>query len=84
VEDGNFIGGGDRILYSVDLDNAAGPFRIQAELCYQPIAYRWAHNLEQQDAAETRRFVSYYNSLSGQSAVILAKAFATTPDKGLK
>ncbi len=62
--------------------NAAGPFRIEAALWYQPISYRWAHNLERQNADETGRFVSYYNSLSGQSAVVLAKAVAMTPPEG--
>jgi hypothetical protein len=81
-DDDNFRGGRDRILYSVDVGNAGGPFHIQAELWYQPISYRWAHNLERQNAVETGRFVSYYNSLSGQSAVVLAKAVAMTPPEG--
>ena len=74
LDDGNFEGGRDRILYAVDLNGAQGPFEVQAELWYQPIAYRWAHNLEEQDAAEIRRFISYYTALSAESAVILAKA----------
>ena len=78
LEDGNFTGGSDRILYVVDLDGAQGPFEVEAELWYQPIAFRWAHNLEQQDAPETRRFISYYTSMSGESAVVLARRRAAS------
>jgi hypothetical protein len=78
AEDGNFSGGGDRVTYSVGLGGSAGPFRVQAELWYQPIGYRWAHNLGQQDTFEGRRFVSAYSMLAGQSAVVLARASAAT------
>lgn len=78
LEDADFLGGGDRILYAVDLGGAQGPFEVRAELWYQPIGYRWAHNLEQQDTAEGRRFVGYYGSMSGQSAAVLAKARAVS------
>jgi len=76
ADDGNFSGGGDRVTYAVSLGHAAGPFQVQAELWYQPIGYRWAHNLEQHDTFESKRFLSYYNSLAEQSAVVLARASA--------
>ena len=78
LEDGDFGAGGDRILYSVGIDGAQGPFEVRAELWYQPIGFRWAHNLEQQDAAEIKRFVSYYSAMSGQSAVKLAAGRAVS------
>jgi hypothetical protein len=43
---------------------------------YQPIGFRWAHNLNPYAAAETRRFVSYYESMPSNSAVMLARAVA--------
>jgi len=76
-DDADFRGGGDRIAYTKPVSMADGPFKIQAELWYQPIGYRWAHNLEQQNAAEIKRFVSYYNALSGSSGIILAKVEVT-------
>lgn len=77
--DDNFVGGRDVVRYQVGLSEAAdGPFRIQAELWYQPIAFRWAQNLDRYDAMETRRFVRYYQSMSDQSAVRLAEASART------
>ena len=73
----DFLGGGDRVLYDIDLGEAQGPFTITVELLYQSIAYRWAHNLKQKNAAEIERFVSYYESMSQESAVVLARTEGT-------
>ena len=75
-EDDDFTGSGDRVRYSVDVSGAEGPFSVQAELWYQPISYRWAHNLEEQDADEIDRFVRYYESMSDASGTVLARAGA--------
>ena len=66
--------GGDRVTYSVAIGEAEGPFQVEAELWYQPISYRWASNLREYKAAETDRFVRYFDSMSSTSAVILARA----------
>ena len=76
-DDDSFREGGDRIRYSAPLGQAQGPFRIEAELWYQPIAYRWAHNLRQRKAAETNRFAGMYQSMAGASAITLARAMAS-------
>jgi hypothetical protein len=76
-EDADFTGDGDRIRYTVDAAAADGPFRIDVELWYQPIGFRWAQNLAPYDTAETRRFVAYYESMSAASAHMLARASAT-------
>ncbi len=70
--------GGDRVIYSVALGDAEGPFQVEAELWYQPISYRWASNLREYKATETERFVRYFDSMSATSAVILAGAAAVT------
>jgi hypothetical protein len=75
--DGDFVGGGDSIRYAVNVGSAQGPFEVSAELLYQPISYRWAHNLEPYDAFEPKRFIRYYDSMSSASAVALARATAT-------
>jgi len=74
--DPDFQGGGDRVIYRVHLPaGAAGPLRIDAALLYQPIAFRWAHNLEPYGAApEPARFVGYYQAMSTASATTLASA----------
>jgi hypothetical protein len=72
AEDNDFVGGGDTIYFRVPVQGHRGPFRVEAELWYQPISYRWAHNLEQQNAAEIDRFISYYEDFSKASGIILA------------
>lgn len=78
ASDPDFIGGRDTIRYSVPVDPQAGPFSIEAELWYQPIAYRWAHNLGHYQAPEIERFVGYYESMSSGSALALARVVAKT------
>jgi len=75
--DGDFQGGGDRIVYAVPVPAGKGPFMVRAALWHQPIGYRWAHNLEDQDAAEISRFVSYFNAFSASSAMALASTEIT-------
>ena len=72
--DPNFTGNGSRTRYLVNVGHSTGPFQVEAELWYQPIGFRWAHNLAPYKAAEPQRFVSYYISASSRSAVIVAKA----------
>ena len=74
ANDPNFTDKGSRIHYVVDVGHATGPFQVEAELWYQPIGFRWTHNLGLHKAAEPQRFASYYESASSQSAVIVAKA----------
>jgi hypothetical protein len=77
AQDPDFVGGGDRVSYSVDVSRTQGPWRVQAELYYQPIGYRWAHNLDSVPAAEPARFTAYYRAMAPSSAVVLARAEAT-------
>jgi hypothetical protein len=77
-QDETFQGGGDRVRYSIAIgDAAAGPLTMTVKLFYQPVAYRWAHNLAAYDAFETRRFLRYYRAMAGDSAVVLSQAAAT-------
>ena len=76
LDDPNFTDKGSLIRYVVNTGNAPGPFHIAAELWYQPIGFRWAHNLETYNAMEPQRFVGYYESEARRSAVMLTKAEA--------
>lgn len=76
-EDQDFAGGGDRIQFSMPVGSAQGPFRVEAELWFQPISYRWAENLRAYDAMEPRRFNSYYDAMSSGSAVMVVRAAAS-------
>jgi hypothetical protein len=77
ADDPNFTDAGDSVHYSVALASAQGPFQIEAELWYQPIGFRWAHNLAAYDAPETKRIVGYYDSMPSATAVVLAHAQAS-------
>jgi hypothetical protein len=74
ADDPNFTDAGDLIHYSVALASAQGPFIIEVELWYQPLGFRWAHNLAAYDAPETKRMVRYYDSMPSATAVVLAHA----------
>ena len=75
----DFTGEGDRVRYVVDTAGRAGPFQIDVELRYQPIGFRWAQNLKPYDAAEPRRFVSWFDAMSTGSSVVLARTTASVP-----
>lgn len=77
ADDPNFTDAGDLERYSVSLGKAEGPYHIEAELWYQPIGFRWAHNLEPYKASEPQRFVGYFNSNPGSTAVVLARTEAS-------
>jgi hypothetical protein len=76
ADDPAFNGKGSQVRYLLSTGNAAGPFKVEAELWYQPIGFRWAHNLEPYKASEPQRMVKYYEEAS-QTAVMLAKAEAS-------
>jgi hypothetical protein len=73
----NFDDGVSTVSYSIRAPAAASALTVHVELLYQPIGYRWAHNLASYDAAEPRRFVAYFDSMKGGSAVALATAEVT-------
>jgi hypothetical protein len=77
AQDPNFTDKGSVVRYSAAVDPSSGPFHIEAELWYEPIAYRWAHNLSPYQSEEPQRIVNYYESLASGAAVVLAKAEAT-------
>lgn len=80
-DDADFRGGSDEITYRVNVAGSEGPLLINVELWYQPIGFRWAKNLEPYNSVETNRFVSYYNSMSDESAVKLAVTSAVWKGK---
>jgi hypothetical protein len=75
--DVTFTDAGDRLRYSVAV-TGPGPFSVEAELRYQPIAFRWADNLRSYDAPEPRRFVTYFDAMSSSSSTVLQRVTAVT------
>jgi hypothetical protein len=69
------VAAGDLVHYRIELpEGASAPLRVDAELLYQSIGYRWAENLRGYDSEETRRFVRYYSQSAAASAERLATA----------
>src|SRR5207249_3477580 len=46
AQDPNFTDGGSLVRYVAVVDPSSGPFHIAVELWYEPIGFRWAHNLD--------------------------------------
>ncbi|HEY7212243.1 MAG TPA: hypothetical protein VH477_18360 [Bryobacteraceae bacterium] len=76
ASDAGFTDAGSRVRYSVDVGKP-GPYEIAAELWYQPIGYRWASNLKSYNTSETRRFNAYYDSMSSETAIVIARTSLT-------
>jgi hypothetical protein len=72
-----FTAGSSTTQYGIATDGTVGPFQLSVELLYQPVGYRWAHNLASYQAAEPQRFVQYYEQSSAKSALVLAHADTT-------
>jgi hypothetical protein len=74
ADDGDFLDGGDSVRYRVSLPDGVDSIQVSAELLYQTIGYRWAHNLAEYDSHEAKRFVGYYRENADASAIVLATA----------
>jgi hypothetical protein len=77
ADDPDFNDHGSTVRYVVSTGSATGPFKVEAELWFQPIGFRWAHNLAPYQASEPQRMVRYYEAAARKSAMVLAKAEAT-------
>jgi hypothetical protein len=73
VQDPDFTSEGDRVRYRLAIA-AAGPLSIEVELRYQPIAFRWARNLDAYDAPEPKRFLRYWGETASTSSTVIGSA----------
>jgi hypothetical protein len=74
--DEDFDQGSDRVRYVVNTTGVDGPLTIEAELLFQPTSFRWARDLSEYDALETRRYGAYYNGLVANASMLMARASA--------
>lgn len=72
-DDQDFVDGGDRVQYSINLQGASGPYTLTVELLYQSVGYRWAANLEGLDAEEIARFLGYVDTIPNDPVVVAAQ-----------
>jgi hypothetical protein len=75
--DPDFQSGGDRVRYAIDVSKAQAAITLEAELRFQTISFRWARNLGTYAAVETKRFTSYYDSMSQGSSFAIARGTVT-------
>jgi hypothetical protein len=76
-QDPDFVGGSDEVRYSVDVSTAQPPFKIVAELWYQPIGYRWAVNLADYETEESAQFLRFFEGMASNTGALLARTEAT-------
>ena len=72
ADDEDFSGEGDRVRYAVEVNQSDGPFRIDAELRFQVVSFRWAENLRAYKAKEITRFGEYFDSMAPAYSEMLA------------
>jgi hypothetical protein len=75
-QDPRFVGGSDTVGYDVTLPEGSGQVRVDVELLYESIGFRWAHNLEPYQAHEPQRFLGYYTEQAASLSKLLAQATA--------
>lgn len=72
-DDASFAGGVDRVRYRVNTSGQPWK-RIEVELKYQPIGFRWAHNLAEYKADEASAFVRFYRAMESSTASTVASS----------
>jgi hypothetical protein len=71
--DAAFVGGSAITRFEIPMA-ASATLVVKAELLYQPVGFRWAHNLAPYKSAETQHFVTYYEQAAKESAIVIAEA----------
>ena len=67
LTDEDFADGSDKVLLRVSVEKGLSPFKVEAEVLYQPIGFRWAENLRAVDAPEPRTFSRAFDALASVS-----------------
>jgi len=63
----------DGTRYMIQVGDAHGPVRVEEELLYQPIGFRWAQNLGEFPSAESARFRGMFVGVPSTSATLMAR-----------
>jgi len=75
--DPSFGGTGDRVHYRIAVPPGTSSYQVDVELRYQPIGFRWAHNLAPYDAPEPKAFTGYYTATAAGSSSLVRAVSAT-------
>jgi hypothetical protein len=74
LADADFADGSDRVMLHIPVAGSQAPYKVEAELLYQPIGYRWAENLRSIEGAEPRAFSRAFDGLAAVSFQRMARA----------
>jgi hypothetical protein len=72
--DEDFTDGSDQVALRIPVGDRQGPYKVEAELLYQPIGYRWAENLRSVEAPDPKAFSRAFDALAAVSFQRLARA----------
>jgi hypothetical protein len=84
--DPDFVDGSDQLSLRIPVGAHPGPYKVEAELLYQPIGFRWAENLRAADNraggkdAETRAFTRAFDGLAAVAYQRIAGAERSVRD----
>jgi len=74
--DPTFTAAGDRVSYRVAVPADVSSCIVDVELRYQPIGFRWAHNLAPYQAPEPTAFTKYYAATAAGASTVVGTATA--------
>ena len=69
IADPSFRGGEDVVSYVIDVSGYQGPFRVEAELLYQPVSYPFLKDLEKISTSEIENFLARFAEVKGYTIV---------------
>lgn len=72
ADDANFVGGSDRVTYRIPVSGFAGPFRVEAQVLYQSISYRFAEDLREEHGAHVQQFMRMWDATDKTPALVAA------------
>jgi hypothetical protein len=78
VGDADFLGGGDRVTYQVDVGGAPGPFEVTAELLFQSVSYPFVADLSATGTDLVTSFMDLYDQ-ADKTPESLAVGVDSTP-----
>jgi hypothetical protein len=70
--DATFTGGSDTVHYRITVARPEQVARVDVVLLYQPIGFRWAHNLNGYGSPETAQFVEFFTSMAPSASTVVA------------
>lgn len=75
VKDSDFSGGEDTVRYIISVSGHKGPFKVKAELLYQPISYHFLKDLEKTNTSGVAEFLNMFSKID--SAMVVSSDSAT-------